>query len=190
MIALGIGAYFFTNDVEHMVIEPIERMVSLVEKLSQNPLAPIEHSPEGGRNSQYEIRLLEDTLTKITSLVQIGFGEAGSEIIAGNMTEGGAFSPMVSGRKIFAAFGFCDIRKFTDATECLKEDVMLFTNAIGSIVHEACHHFKGAANKNIGDAFLLVWKIPPDNQQMIGKLVAHQPPNHIKKAHTQVLDLS
>ncbi len=100
MMALGIGAYFFTNDVEHMVIDPIERMVSLVEKLSQNPLATIEHSPEGGKNAQYEIRLLEDTLTKITSLVQIGFGEAGSEIIAGNMMEG-AFSPMVSGRKIF-----------------------------------------------------------------------------------------
>jgi hypothetical protein len=43
-----------------------------------------------------------------------------AEIIAGNMMEG-AFSPMVSGRKIFATFGFCDIRKFTDTTECLKE---------------------------------------------------------------------
>ncbi len=28
-----------------------------------------------------------------------------------------AFSPMVSGRKIFALFGVCDIQKVTDATE-------------------------------------------------------------------------
>jgi len=66
---------------------------------------------------------------------------------------------MVRGRKIYGVFGFCDIRRFTDATECLKEDVMVFTNKIGAIVHQAVHDHQGSANKNIGDAFLLVWKI-------------------------------
>jgi len=36
---------------------------------------------------------------------------------------------------------------------------MLFVNNIGSIVHNLVDRFKGTANKNIGDAFLLVWKI-------------------------------
>ena len=35
---------------------------------------------------------------------------------------------------------------------------MLFVNEIGEIVHGIVDHFSGAANKNIGDAFLLVWK--------------------------------
>lgn len=35
---------------------------------------------------------------------------------------------------------------------------MLFVNEIGEIVHGVVDHFSGAANKNIGDAFLLVWK--------------------------------
>ena len=72
-------------------------------------------------------------------------------------------------------FGFCDIRNFTDATEVLQEDVMIFVNQIGEIVHNVvdsysgapnknigdasiCHAYGGSANKNIGDAFLLVWK--------------------------------
>lgn len=36
---------------------------------------------------------------------------------------------------------------------------MLFVNNIGDIVHTITDRFLGAANKNIGDAFLLVWRI-------------------------------
>ena len=42
---------------------------------------------------------------------------------------------MVPGKKILAIFGFCDIRNFTDATEVLQEDVMVFVNEIAEIVH-------------------------------------------------------
>ena len=40
---------------------------------------------------------------------------------------------------------------------------MLFVNEIGEIVHGLVDQFSGAANKNIGDAFLLVWKFPEDD---------------------------
>ena len=39
---------------------------------------------------------------------------------------------------------------------------MVFVNTIGEVVHTIVDRFNGAANKNIGDAFLLVWKIPSD----------------------------
>lgn len=39
---------------------------------------------------------------------------------------------------------------------------MIFVNNIGEIVHTMVDRFLGAANKNIGDAFLLVWKIPDE----------------------------
>jgi hypothetical protein len=35
---------------------------------------------------------------------------------------------------------------------------MLFVNEIAQIVHGVTDLYLGAANKNIGDAFLLVWK--------------------------------
>lgn len=70
----------------------------------------------------------------------------------------GDVDPMIPGARINAIFGFCDIRRFTDTTEVLREGVMLFTNEVGEIVHGITNAFSGAANKNIGDAFLLVWK--------------------------------
>lgn len=69
-------------------------------------------------------------------------------------------NPLIGGKKKCAIFGFCDIRNFTDATEVLQEDIMIFVNQIGEIVHSAVYRYGGSANKNIGDAFLLVWKIP------------------------------
>ena len=69
---------------------------------------------------------------------------------------------MVAGKKVMCIFGFCDIRNFTGATEVLQEDVMVFVNEIGEIVHGIVNKHLGSANKNIGDAFMLVWKFKED----------------------------
>ena len=41
---------------------------------------------------------------------------------------------------------------------------MLFTNSVGEIVHQSCHDNRGEPNKNIGDAFLIVWRPPKGSQ--------------------------
>ena len=66
--------------------------------------------------------------------------------------------PTIAGKKVMGIYGFCDIRNFTDSTEILEEEVMIFVNEIAEIVHELTAEYGGSANKNIGDAFLLVWK--------------------------------
>ena len=103
-------------------------------------------------------------------LLQIGFGSAGAEIIANNLGDGGTLNPMVPGNKVEAIFGFCDIRDFTFATEGLQEDVMLFVNKIAAITHKYVVESGGAPNKNIGDAFLLVWKLTDKNGNKKGDL--------------------
>lgn len=80
------------------------------------------------------------------------------------MQQGDDINPMIPGEKVICIFGFCDIRSFTDATEVLQEGVMIFVNEIGEIVHGIVDKYSGAANKNIGDAFLLVWKFEDDDQ--------------------------
>ena len=40
---------------------------------------------------------------------------------------------------------------------------MVFVNQIASIVHYATNKCAGAANKNVGDAFLLVWRLTPED---------------------------
>jgi hypothetical protein len=66
-----------------------------------------------------ETAILEKLIMKIGALLAVGFGEAGSEIIASNMSRGGDVDPMLPGKKIMAIFGFCNIFYFADATEVL-----------------------------------------------------------------------
>ena len=161
-----------------MVITPIEEMMTKVKRISENPLKAqqdeeneqliIEKYELGGnkkksKEAPLETVMLEQTLIKIGGLLALGFGEAGSSIIAKNMSGGEDINPMLAGQKVICIFGFCDIRNFTDATEELQEGVMLFVNEIGEIVHGIVDRYSGAANKNIGDAFLLVWKFDEDS---------------------------
>lgn len=198
LIILMVIAQMITNDVSKLVVKPIERMVAYVGRLAVNPLAkaPKKQEPQKANKGlltlcnsadddtdNYELALVENTLGKIAGLVQIGLGEAGAEIISSNMDEGD-FNPMIPGKRIYGAFGFCDIRRFTDATECLKEEVMVFVNRIGKIVHGAADLFSGFANKNIGDAFLMVWKVPKDalGDACVAKIDEHLPPVHLRSA--------
>lgn len=68
-------------------------------------------------------------------------------------------NPLIGGKKKCAIFGFCDIRNFTEITEVLQEEIMLFVNKIGELVHSSVFRYGGSANKNIGEAFLLVWQL-------------------------------
>jgi len=67
-----------------------------------------------------ETRILEASLAKICSLLAVGFGDAGAEVIGDNIKSGGDLNPMIPGHKVIGIYGFCDIRQFTDATEVLQ----------------------------------------------------------------------
>ncbi|KRX08496.1 Adenylyl cyclase class-3/4/guanylyl cyclase [Pseudocohnilembus persalinus] len=176
-VVLSLGALAFQRDVEQLVLEPIENMVQKVQRIADNPLeaaqmeeneAFLVYEMEKNNNmkdirkkkeeQRMETAILEKLIIKIGALLAVGFGEAGSQIIAKNMKKGGAVDPMLPGQKIMAIFGFCDIRNFTDATEVLQTNVMVFVNEIAEITHGCVDQFCGQSNKNIGDAFLLVWK--------------------------------
>jgi hypothetical protein len=70
-------------------------------------------------DEKIETFILEKCLMRTGALLEVGFGEAGSEIICNNMIRGGKVDPMIPGKKIMAIFGFCNIRNFTDITEVL-----------------------------------------------------------------------
>ncbi|RLN85291.1 hypothetical protein BBJ28_00002747, partial [Nothophytophthora sp. Chile5] len=93
MICFGVSIFVLTKDAETMVIGPIERMMRLVTQLAENPLGATEtereiYEDEAKGDADYETKMLENTLGKIGRLLQVGFGAAGTEIIAKNM--GGA----------------------------------------------------------------------------------------------------
>ena len=170
ILLLAVGTMTFSRDVNNLVILPIEKMVQLVREISANPLGKnFSLSPDEikGSDDGMETTFLLRTISKIAGLMRVGFGEAGAEIIGKNLNMssdehgGSAINLLGNGTKILSIFGFCDIRNFTDTTECLQEEVMLFVNRIAHILHSIVVQCDGAANKNIGDAFLLTWKLNP-----------------------------
>ncbi len=172
IMLLAVGTMTFSRDVNSLVILPIEKMVQLVREISANPLGKnFSLSPDElkGTDDGMETTLLLRTISKIAGLMRVGFGEAGAEIIGKNLNMssdingGSSMNLLGNGTKILSIFGFVDVRNFTDTTECLQEEVMLFVNRIAHILHSLVVQCDGAANKNIGDAFLLTWKINPNN---------------------------
>ena len=161
-----IGTLLFSRDAQEQVITPLERMIQKVNFLAANQfnsnnlqLLNEEEKPGVAK----ETAILENAITKIAKLLSLGFGEAGKSIITQNIVQGGDVEPFLAGNKILAIFGFCDIRHFTDVTEVLEEEVMVYVNSIANIVHEVTDKYLGQPNKNIGDAFLIVWKFPSND---------------------------
>ena len=162
-IILILSMIFFRKGLHSIAIDPIKQMADKIKNLSLNPAEALQENLIINLNEKQfpiEISLLINTVTKICGLLTLGYGEAGAGIISSVMKEssGGDVNPQMGGKTIMAIYGFCDIRNFTDTTEVLQEKVMIFVNEVAEIIHSITSDCMGSANKNIGDAFLLVWK--------------------------------
>lgn len=180
LVVLG-GSLWFGRKIHSLMIQPIERMIDKVTQLILKPqlvkeqafikqeeeqLAKLENDDSFDDDlskkdlDQLETVRIESAINKIGILLGVGFGDAGTNLINLYLSKEGEGELLIPGSEIEAIFGFCDIRRFTDVTEVLQEEVMVFVNSIGAIVHSITDKYLGAANKNIGDAFLLAWKPP------------------------------
>merc|ERR1719326_243974 len=77
---------------------------------------------------------------------------------------------MVEGMRVECIIGCTRIRDFSIATEVLQQRVMKFVNQIAEIVHGVVDEFHGAANKNNGDTFLLIWRTSGLDPHMISRM--------------------
>lgn len=164
---LVLGAMVLANDAQKLVLDPIERMMLVVERVAEDPLRDT-HVDQRGKpgaveaDGAYETKLLENTIDKITGLLRVGFGEAGAGIIKKNLSledSSGVIDPLIAGKRVYAIFGFCDIHHFEDVIEKLEGEVMRFVNSIADVVHQQVSIWSGQNNKNLGNAFLMVWRI-------------------------------
>ena len=173
------GATILSGDAEKYVLEPIQNMVDLVERVAEDPMADLNlDKKEGG--SEFETRLIEGAIEKITSLLRVGFGIAGAEIIKENLSSKEDLDLMAGGKRIYAVFGFCDIHEFDHMTDVLKGDIMSFINDVATVVHENVTTWNGNCNKNLGNSFLMLWKVR--NKQVTGDVDVTRIPEITKLA--------
>jgi class 3 adenylate cyclase len=200
VLLLALGSVGIARDTQNLVIAPIEKMVNIVRQLADDPLkkpevelkgelppapgalqgptdishvssAPSTAEPD---SATFETEVLERTILKIGGLLQVGFGEAGAQIIGNNFSQkDGELNIMVPGTKVIAVYATCEIRDFDQIAECLMEEVMVFLNKVANIVHSCASAWGGAANKNLGETFLLTWLL--DEAEETANLLEHVP---------------
>lgn len=152
-LIFAVSSLVFMLDLNKLVIEPVENMSKAMALVSEK-LVDLGGSAEDSGEANY----IENSILKIVTLLKVSFGEAGTRIIANNMSSGTHHvQALIPGVRVFGVFGMVDIREFTAATEALREKVTIFVNEFGEITHSECKRSGGSPNKNIGDAFLCVW---------------------------------
>jgi len=181
-----VGVTAFAGPVMVLVVIPIDRLIRIISLLTKDPLGyessakykALKREEEEMSQKLWwtkevlegmETSFLSDTILRIGSLMKVGFGSAGVEIIRNNLDKGSKEMQFMNqkGMTVSCIFLFCDIRQFTDATEALQEEVFVFTNKIAAVVHSICNSFGGSANKNIGDAFLVSWRLQEERRSAI-----------------------
>ena len=103
--------------------------------------------------------------------------------------EGGGstcLNPMIPGRRVWALFGFCDIMSFDLCTEKLEDEIMTFVNSVARIVHDEVTRWGGTCNKNLGNAFLMVWRIGDEKSLLdYGRMGGRRNSGSWSESHTQ-----
>jgi len=188
-LILSASAVFFSREADTLVLQPIENMLKKVRLISKNPLSASRVEDEqqvfwddflksqkkkrevgSDRRDQdnYETTILEKTITKIGSLLCIGFGDSGANLVAQNMAIEGNMDPFINGKRVVCIFCYCQIRQFTMLTEVLQENTCIFINEVAEIVHNVAEMYSGVPNKNIGDSFIMVWRLDSSDVEKDG----------------------
>jgi Adenylate and Guanylate cyclase catalytic domain len=122
----------------------------------------------GNDLGNYETEQLINAVSKITDLLRKCWGVAGADIISTNLaTREGAltevFNPTVPGKSVYALFGFAAIKGFDHALKNLGGEVMVLINDVAKVLHDEVYRWgfgnSGQCNKNLGAAFLMVFRI-------------------------------
>eukprot|EP00300_Choanocystis_sp_HF-7_P005793 c14273_g1_i2.p1 GENE.c14273_g1_i2~~c14273_g1_i2.p1 ORF type:complete len:450 (+),score=119.63 c14273_g1_i2:230-1579(+) len=156
-LILIVFPYWFGRDVLRLVVTPLEEIIDGVRAIVINPFVNARVTRGLKKQRLFEIDMISIAINKLARLLQVGLGHAGGTIISHNL-QSGTFSAMQRGCRINAVYAFCDIRNFTDSCEVLQTDCVSFVNSVAAVVADECTQTFGAINKNIGDAFLIVWR--------------------------------
>jgi class 3 adenylate cyclase len=189
--SLSISSYF-----RNMIIFPLERMTETIRLIWKNPLNFMKSRPASRSQirrtecccckvkrdyAEDEIRLLENAFSKIGVMLGMVYGSAGSEMITNSIGLEGNFTPLIPGKEILAVFCFVKIGNFDSVLSVLGPGALKYINYISGFVHNMAERFLGSVNRNLGDSFLLLWKVPEDDKIVVGDRLVVNPYSAVVK---------
>ena len=110
-IVLACAFIVFSHDTQVHVIIPIKKVVAIIQKLAESPLKIPEAPSIEEDTNQMKTKMLEQTIFKIGTLLQRGYGELGASIISESLTQTDIGMDLsLPGKKVEIVYSICRIR--------------------------------------------------------------------------------
>lgn len=196
-VVLTIASMVLSNDVNTLVLAPIEKMVSRLMAIRNDPRVAIKFDEDDVirtlhmeeltqkrlshfmsrcllcvekffRTSElneepFETVILDRTITKLASLLTLGLGEAGVELICQSLSFAEKASIVnvyeLPSYRVKCVMAVVRIRDFSSAIDVLHSKIIRFVSQVLEIVHGVVHEYGGAPNRNNGNTILLIWRV-------------------------------
>mmetsp|Transcript_18182 Transcript_18182/g.32588 ORF Transcript_18182/g.32588 Transcript_18182/m.32588 type:complete len:831 (-) Transcript_18182:1201-3693(-) len=166
-IILAVASIMFTIDTQKIVIGPITKMVLIIKSLADDPLKKPETKVDDKElQDETELKieaqtvLLEETIKRISVMLQFSFGEDGAQILSKNMSGEGELNLMRPGTRLDVIAGVFSMNNFSEITEALQDEATLYFNKVASIIHGCCVEWNGLPCKNEAGTVLILWRLP------------------------------
>ena len=112
------SALLISRDATALVLQPLETIMFKVNEMAEDPFQILKFneieamvgdkndSKNKDKNALYETMILDDAITKIGTLLLLGFGEAGSSLLSNHINKGETLDPKSTRKKTLAIYGF------------------------------------------------------------------------------------
>ena len=193
------AAVTLENDTKKLVLGPMEIIIEIIELVSTDPIKAKnpenfktglkslvndieEEDTEASKKNKlkitqkqqdlekYEVIKVKESIIKISSLLVVGLGDAGCEMIKNNLRLDKLIDLFVKGKKIKGIFGIASIPNCNDVIEMLNERSILYINKLSEYVHNAVDRFGGSINANHGGDILISWNFRTLKEFKQGKI--------------------
>ena len=116
----------------------------------------INSATEGKKNT---IDWISTKVLKLSSLLAIGLGLAGSKIVKNSLESQGSVALIKEGHRTLRICVFIEVSNFSDWSKKLSEKSIELINLISEIIHSEIYMFNGYCIKNLGESFFCVWHV-------------------------------
>jgi hypothetical protein len=172
-ILLFFSAITVGNDTRSTVVKPITKIVTAILKFTSSPLdrpelmqkkkKPNTTGPDLKKHNSNALktRVLKQIMFRIKKFLQMGHGKLGARIVKKiSLSEQGEITLGGDGAKTEAIFMLCRIDRFSEIINALQEEITVFVNKLAKIIHDCAEKWEGDSNRNLGETFLITWKLP------------------------------
>lgn len=176
ILILMTSYYCFTKDSNDLVMDPLYKVVQVLNVLLKQPLNPningfylsSKYEDNLFTKNEQEYRKIVAVLCRLCWYLSICYGSKNVELITNRMImqKKELENTELRGERVFAYYAFFEMTNLFDSLKEDSGDIYLFINNIMEILDRTTDRYKGKTEKDfINNRFLLIWYLNSKNEK-------------------------